>query len=67
MGYSAGDALAALQRANGDIGRAVEFLCGGGSDEEEADAMNSETFGDTSQASTRANVEDWIAENGGLD
>ena len=66
MGYSGGEALAALQRANGDIGRAVELLCGGGSDEEDADAMNSETFGDASQASTRANVEDWIAENGGL-
>lgn len=67
MGYSAGDALAALQRTNGDVGRAVEILCGGGSDEEDADAMNSETFGDASQVSTQANVEDWIAENGGLD
>lgn len=67
MGYSAGDALAALQRSNGDIGRAVEVLCGGGSGEEDADAMNSETFGETSQATTQDNVEDWIAENGGLD
>ena len=61
MGYNAGEANVALHRANGDIGRAVEVLCGGGLDDDgDPDAANDETFGDTSR---RANVDEWM--NGG--
>ena len=60
MGYDAADAMSALQRANGDIARAVEVLCGGILDEDE-DAANGETFGEPA-ANTSANVTDWMAD-----